>query len=252
MCAPAAAQLRVVRSGPLAPARNLAVDAALLETPGPATLRIYGWAPAGLSLGRFQDPAAFRGLPGPHALVRRQTGGGAIYHGDELTFALTLDERPDWTIEAAYAAVHDALRRALSRFGVRCERRTADGPPQSPRALRAAWCFERPGRHDLVAPDGRKLCGSAQRRIRRPSPRVLHHGSLVVRCPDATPFCASIADQVDPEPIRAGLTDAIVDELALVLGLEPRAGELSTAEVRLATAREAEFGIWTVTGADLG
>ena len=44
--------LRVIFDGALPAARNMALDEALLETAGPPVLRLYGWQPPALSLGR--------------------------------------------------------------------------------------------------------------------------------------------------------------------------------------------------------
>src|SRR5262245_54161477 len=72
---------------------QMAADEALLEhahATGGRALRFYTWEPATLSLGYFQ-PAAER-LPDPRLAalpyVRRSTGGGAIVHDRELTYAL--------------------------------------------------------------------------------------------------------------------------------------------------------------------
>src|SRR5262249_35711609 len=69
-------------------ATQVADDEALLESAaatGRPALRFYTWDPPTLSLGYFQ-PFADRlpGLP----VVRRMTGGGAIVHHHELTYAL--------------------------------------------------------------------------------------------------------------------------------------------------------------------
>ena len=235
--------LRVLRTGPSDPCLNMGFDEALLLGVGsPATLRLYQWRPAGVSLGYFQANEPFRELPGDHVLVRRLTGGGAIYHGDEITFSLALDAGllPE-PIADSYALIHDAIHAALGDVGVVARRAppTGDVPGGRRRtptgdALRARpdqpWCFAEPTDCDLVAPSGGKLLGSAQRRIRRPHPRVLHHGSLVLRAPAATPFCGSVAETADPASIETDLTDAIVNRLAQALDLEPRSAEPTPAE----------------------
>lgn len=242
MAAPAA-PIRVLRSGAGRPAYNLALDAALLEGDGPDTLRLYEWSPHGLSIGRFQDAGAFAELPGDHDLVRRQTGGGAILHGEELTFALVLDAAHALPTEAAYMLVHDAVARALAPLGVRAERVVDGAPPLGPRALRKAWCFASPARLDLVAPDGAKLCGSAQRRIRRPRARVLHHGSIPLERPAATPFSAALADQVDPATARRQLPDLLVAEFGRALGRPMTGGRLGADEHARALALEPGFRV---------
>ena len=50
--------MRLLRTGALDPALNLALDEALLQS-GRDTLRLYGWDPPGLSLGYFQKAARF-------------------------------------------------------------------------------------------------------------------------------------------------------------------------------------------------
>src|SRR5690606_24799825 len=135
----------------------------------------YGWRPHAVSLGWFQRFVDFGDLPPGTAVVRRLTGGGAIHHGDELTFALVCDAaRLPREIAAGYRLLHDAIVAALLELGVRCER-LVDGSPPAARP-EARWCFAEPGRDDVVTARG-KLVGSAQRRIRAPHERVLHHGS---------------------------------------------------------------------------
>ena len=106
---------------------NMATDEAILEAVNGgsqgATLRFYQWAEPTISLGYFQkhdeyqgQDAVIRNLP----LVRRQTGGGAILHDDELTYSLIVplvdDSRID--IEGLYRLVHDAFIFVLHQLGV--------------------------------------------------------------------------------------------------------------------------------------
>ena len=94
-----------------------------------------------------------------------------------------------------------------------------------------------------MAPDGRKLLGSAQRRVRRPRDRILLHGSLVLGRPQATPFVAAVADQVAVDEIRARLEDAVIDELATSLEPGSHASErpLTSTELAEAAARARRF-----------
>src|SRR3954454_7619680 len=79
-----------VREGPA----NMAWDEALLDAvnnePTTAVLRTYGWAEPTLSLGYFQRFAAAEADPRfqDAAIVRRPTGGGALWHELEITYAL--------------------------------------------------------------------------------------------------------------------------------------------------------------------
>jgi lipoate-protein ligase A len=89
--------LRWISDAPLDGPANMARDEALLTRVGlgqsPPTLRFYSWNPATISLGYFQSYADYEALPLPAgrlAVVRRQTGGGAILHDLELTYSLVL------------------------------------------------------------------------------------------------------------------------------------------------------------------
>lgn len=226
-------RLRVLRGGLQAPAFNMALDEALLLAASGPVLRLYGWRPHAVSIGYFQSVDDFADLPEGMPVVRRLTGGGAIHHGDELTFALALDAASlPAAVEASYQLLHDAVAAALRRAGIAVERlRTGRSP--SPRKA-ARWCFQVPGRHDLVTPDGRKLVGSAQRRVRQPRPRVLHHGSIVLRRPALTPFVAAVADHADPAAAAAVLDTALPCALAEALGLVVVDDGCTAAELGLA------------------
>lgn len=223
--------LRIVRSGSLHPALNMAIDEALLVAGGPPTLRLYGWSPPGLSIGYFQESSTFQEMAGDHVLVRRPTGGGAIYHRDELTFALTLDTALlPGSLADSYRVIHDAAAAALDRIGVTV-RRAVDGvSTEQP----APWCFANPCPSDLVDSSLRKILGSAQRRIRRPHPRTLNHGSIVIRRPEVTPFCAAVEDQANPNAVVSDLEEYLTSEIASGLALHPQPGEATREELDLA------------------
>jgi lipoate-protein ligase A len=232
--------LRWLRDAPCDAAWNMAVDEALLLEGGEPVLRCYGFAPHAVSLGYFQRFADFADLPPGTPIVRRLTGGGAIHHGDELTFALALDASLlPRDVAASYALLHDAVLAALAAFGCRATRLPA-GHGQAARPVER-WCFAEPGRDDLVTPRG-KLLGSAQRRIQRPRPRVLHHGSLVLRRPALTPFVAAAEDQAAGLD-RDGLAEALARELAAALRLELVSSGLTAAEQALAARlRDQRYG----------
>ncbi|HEX9617401.1 MAG TPA: hypothetical protein VGA03_08280, partial [Anaerolineales bacterium] len=89
------ARWRLIHTPPAPGAWNMAVDEAILEAVGRGqadpTLRLYAWSPPCLSLG-YAQPSSDVDLPQLHALgwdlVRRPTGGRAILHTDELTYAV--------------------------------------------------------------------------------------------------------------------------------------------------------------------
>jgi lipoate-protein ligase A len=171
---------------------NMAVDQALLgsvATDGSPVLRFYRWSPATLSFGRNQparglydrDAAAGRGIE----FVRRPTGGQAVLHDDELTYALVAPVSVVGKPRAAYALINRALVDGLRRLGVAATAAEA-GMAAAGSGIRGAgeprgadWlaaCFRRPERGEVVVA-GRKLVGSAQR---TESHTILQHGSILL------------------------------------------------------------------------
>ena len=175
---------------------NMALDEALLdavaEDPSFALLRTYGWTEPTLSLGYFQAIAEADADPRWHGVpvVRRPTGGGAIWHHHELTYALVVPAVHPLARPAAplYHAVHSALAALLRRHGVDAVPRGA-GPP-SPAAPRPFLCFADRDPEDLVC-QGAKIVGSAQRRR---SGAILQHGSMLLRRSSITPEFPGVAD----------------------------------------------------------
>ena len=179
-------------------------------------------------------------MPADVPIVRRPTGGGAIHHGDELTFALVVDAaRLPGDVASGYRLVHDAVLAALADLGVPAAR-NAGGPAQAARPTER-WCFAEPGRDDLVTERG-KLCGSAQRRVRNGRARVLHHGSLVLRRPALTAFAAAVEDRGPvTDAVRTGLRRRVAVRLAAALGLAPADGSWTDAERALTSELRRTF-----------
>lgn len=162
-------------------ARNMAVDEALLRcmaADGAPVLRLYGFAPPCVSLGRFQ-PA--RDL-GDDALlkrdgvgvVRRPTGGRAVLHDDEVTYAVVLGRcsLEPFTKRAAYRASAALLLRLLSALGVRGA--VQHGATTAPTADADPDCYGSIGEYEITAA-AKKLVGSAQITTRD---AALQHGSI--------------------------------------------------------------------------
>lgn len=184
----------MLRTGHDRPGFNLSCDEALLRSEDQRpVVRLYGWSPAALSLGYFQprEPFVERAGAAGVEIVRRQTGGGAIHHDDELTFCLVAtpgrDGYPADTVEA-YRYVHELLIEALAGLGAELGFR-GDGAPMSVRPGVASMCFEDHTSMDLVDGQGRKVVGSAQRRA---GGRVLHHGSIPLTVPSLSPEVGAV------------------------------------------------------------
>jgi len=218
-------------------ATNMAVDEALWRGrqtgASPPTLRFFAWAPPTVSLGYGQpldesvDAAACRRLG--VGLVRRPTGGSAIYHDGperELTYSVVAASEDIYLsadLLATYRWIAAALQRGMRALGAAAEIVAVPehaGPTP-------AFCFARTGRYEIEI-DGRKLVGSAQRWQRR---CFLQHGSVLLG--------------VDEPRLRA-LFPTTPDPLATLTTLEAALGHLPKFEevaAALGRAFEEEHGL---------
>lgn len=161
-------------------AEQMARDAALRSVAtalGAPILRLYRWAPACVSFGAH-EAAARRFAPEAFAAagldaVRRPTGGRAVLHADELTYAvavpLPLPLPPPRLLDAVHARIADAL----ARLGV-----TAEAAPRRrmPAPDGGGICFDAAAGGELVV-RGAKLVGSAQH---LGAEGLLQHGSILL------------------------------------------------------------------------
>lgn len=228
---------RLLETWDRSPAFNMGLDETLLEDrESPPSLRFYSWSPDTLSLGYFQRLADVP-AGGASAVVRRLTGGGAIHHVNELTFAFTCaatDPLYRGSVVDSYVRIHRAIASGLGELGVSAELRGA-GAALSDRSD-TGMCFHDSTPIDLVW-RGRKGVGSAQRRR---SGRILHHGSIKLA---SSPLegeiatCEQSAPEVGVEKLAQLLRKAFEQELGLTL--EP--GTPSERELREAQERGARF-----------
>ena len=248
---------------PLAGARNMAVDQALFESVrrgGPPVLRFYRWAPACLSFGRNQpargiyDPARAAALG--FDLVRRPTGGLAVLHAEELTYAAILPVGPGAGPRKTYCQINRALAAGLSALGVPAE--LAGPPPLDESGLAGERpCFDRPAAGEVVAA-GRKLVGSAQRVEGR---TILQHGSILlagsqdrVRDVQSAPFgpasavhATSLSDVLAEPPSVPELVASLSQSFACLFGIALAPAALDRAELDRAAELEQHFAAasWT-------
>jgi lipoate-protein ligase A len=205
----------------------MALDEALLDTvaadPSAAWLRTYGWTVPTLSLGYFQrwadaqaDPR-WRDVP----IVRRPSGGGAIWHDRELTYALVVPEshplaRPS---RALYRAVHRAIAELFRSQGLPADRRGSSIKTES--APRTFLCFTDRDSEDIVS-GGNKVVGSAQRRR---SGAVLQHGSILLARSTATPELPGAGDLALVPTDAAYWARLVHDQMPEALNLRGRSRE---------------------------
>lgn len=235
---------RFIIDPPASGVRNMAVDEALLidaAEHGVASLRFYGWNEPTLSLGYFQKYADRQQHAASRhcAIVRRQTGGGAILHDRELTYSLVLPASHPLTkpADGLYRIVHRSFVEALSsaaEVGGSCfqpEIREHDAKHEI--GNEPFLCFQRQSRGDVIvvaAGEQRKelspfvanlptrawkILGSAQRRYRG---AVLQHGSLLLQRSPAAPELPGIEELSDLTLNGEEMAGAVSNRLAESLG----------------------------------
>lgn len=168
-------------SGP----ENMAIDEALLRSFDPQisrpVLRLYGWNPPALSLGRFQKAAEVLDLErcraGGVAVVRRVTGGGVIYHSEELTYSIVCapEQIPSAaSIKESFRVLTGFLLAFYQKLGL--EAAYVQDMPRHGKRLgeRTPFCFAGRESFDILV-NGRKIGGNAQRRLKG---IIFQHGSI--------------------------------------------------------------------------
>jgi len=263
---------RLILSGYLSGAMNMALDDALLQAVANGrslpVLRLYRWRPAALTLGYAQTLAAGIDLASCRAagvdIVRRPTGGRAVLHDHEVTYAVIAPAGPPFerSIAGSYRVIAEILREALDRCGLAAE--LVAGQPRG--ELGRAICFTAPAQHELLIA-GCKVAGSAQKRR---GAAFLQHGSLPLTLDlsllqrlmpgapgeDAAARFEAVgwlqrfsARPLDRDLIEAALVASFADLLRVrLMASTPTAGELAEAEQLCAEC----YGnpAWTLRGPD--
>lgn len=161
-------------------------------------VRLYWFVPACLSLGRFEpladvdvDACSRDGVD----IVRRPSGGRAVLHEDEVTYAV-IARRADpvfgGDVLTSCSRIHRAIAVGLALLGVATtpHARTAAERREARTAAALADCFAQPSADELLDSDGRKLVGSAQARS---GDALLQHGSVLLSPSRATAYLRSEA-----------------------------------------------------------
>ncbi len=197
-------------------AANMAADEVLLEAAesGTASLRFYGWSRPTLSLGYFQAEAGRRLDPRLAELswVRRATGGGALIHHFETTYALALPAGLPWQRrgESWLCRMHGILRAALEARGVPsqpCGQGQEEGRGEF-------LCFRHLTPGDVLL-WGHKVVGSAQRKRRG---GLLQHGAILE---SVSPFTPSLPGILNLSGVRLpgpALRTAVAEHFARETG----------------------------------
>jgi lipoate---protein ligase len=233
---------RLLRHGARPAFANMAIDEAILKhvVAGavPCTMRFYRWQPSAVSIGYFQgieeevDLAACRARGVD--VIRRLTGGGAVYHDyeGEITYSLTMPEDTPGLPRKVLDS-YDLLCRGLV-LGLQALGMPAEFKPIND-----------------IAVNGRKISGNAQTRRFH---GILQHGTLLCEVDPQLMFTllkvpnekirdkliAGVEERVTSikremgEVDRERVTRAMIDGFAEALDIEVVPGELTESELTLA------------------
>ncbi|MBN2517953.1 MAG: lipoate--protein ligase family protein [Candidatus Altiarchaeota archaeon] len=172
-------------------ARNMGIDEAILLSGSP-TLRLYGWDPPAVSIGFFQgirqevdiEICKESGVD----VIRRITGGGAVFHEHEITYSFVVSESAGLVsrnILESYGQICGAVVSGLRRLGLRAEFKPIN---------------------DIVV-GNKKISGSAQT---RKNGVVLQHGTLLL---DVNPKKMFSLLKVPNEKIRDKMIQAVEERV---------------------------------------
>lgn len=162
---------------------NMAIDEAIfretIKNKREPTIRFYGSDPAAVSIGFFQDAKKDLNIEQCRRdgidIVRRITGGRAVFHFNEITYSVTAGDQEKvfpGDISGTYSIISRCLVRGLCALGIKAS--LAEEGRKRKTAEISACCFSTPAKNEILV-DGRKICGSAQVKRRG---GFLQHGLL--------------------------------------------------------------------------
>ena len=164
---------------------NMAVDFFMarnhLDKP---IFRIYRWKPYCISLGYHQklDEIDVAGCNKDGIdIVRRETGGRAVYHSEEITYSMIIPKTSEFysdSILEVYNKISTVLVKALKLSGITNAELESGKAPDFKELYKekiSSVCFSSTSTYEVVV-NGKKLVGSAQKRLKD---SVLQHGSIL-------------------------------------------------------------------------
>ncbi|MCD4651475.1 MAG: lipoate--protein ligase family protein [Candidatus Cloacimonetes bacterium] len=176
---------RFIDSGLCTPATNMAIDEAIMleleKNPNHPVIRFYDWNPPTLSIGYNQEATKEADLDilsaKGYGFVRRPTGGRAVLHKHEVTYAViaTVQGILSGSVTQSYAVISEALSNGLHNLGIPAELEKGSVSSSSQRES-ANPCFSSTSRFELAV-KGKKIVGSAQ--VRK-NGILLQHGSILL------------------------------------------------------------------------
>ncbi len=208
---------RLINSGEQDGAWNMALDEALLNSvvkgDSAPILRLYRWQPATVTLGYFQQGSAVVNLDAcrefGYSVVRRITGGRAVLHDHEVTYAVISPEQNETFpggVAQNYHVIADVLHATFNEFGLQTKITSGRKEIVDNDGVQRSSCFTAPALSELVL-NGQKMTGSAQKRL---STSFLQHGSIPLNIdPEKLYQALNTGDNTDLKRRVARLADRV-------------------------------------------
>ena len=200
-------------------AENMAADEVLLDyalTHGRAALRFYAWAEPSLSLGYFQTAASRLTDPKRAKLpwVRRATGGAALVHHHETTYALAMPPTCEWKLPTGDSWIcrfHKIITQALKIAGAETRSVACD----EEKKLGEVLCFLHQTTGDLTAASA-KVVGSAQRKQKG---AILQHGGILLSQSEFAPELLGIKELTGINLTKERTAELVAEQFTLSTGM---------------------------------
>lgn len=222
-----------------------------LRSPASVFLRLYTWQPGAITIGYNQnyDRAVDHSRLDGCAIIRRVTGGRALYHDpSEVTYSVAVGEEgfdlmsPSGSASEPSRVISEVLVSFLSRAGIESElvRRSSASESRSD-FFHKAPCFASFSRYE-IASRGSKVVASAQRRIGR---TIFQHGSIKICGVAAHPALAHargvVGQPVEFKPLSKDAYSRLKDHFRVAfesfLGMPVFDGEIGETERKEVAAR---------------
>ena len=189
---------------------NMAVDEVLFRefssSDYSAIIRFYGFSQKALTVGVCQkvktDESLLSFFNAGGEATRRITGGGAVFHDDDLTYSfVTRLEGAFQSLEDSYYEIHACIVNALKATGVE----SYLSSEKNDIFMGTKKCFVVPVENDVMIGES-KIAGAAQKRSKGV---LLHQGSIDLN---------AVKSEIGRDISREDLTDALTQEFRILLG----------------------------------
>jgi lipoyl(octanoyl) transferase len=231
------------------PYENMAIDEYLIsnyEKNLQPILRLYGWNPEGISAGKNQevlkDIDLVKCKKNSVPVVRRLTGGGAIYHSNEVTYSIVCSEKElstaGLTVKESFEKLNSFILKMYSKLGLEAAYAKEFRISGAKMGGISAFCFASNEEYDIVI-NGKKIGGNAQARKKE---IIFQHGSIPLKASaDAmeyftkkegntnyTDLKALLEREIDTEEVCANMAASFMETFDCSLEVKP----LETGEKR--------------------